>query len=103
MKACQLGRRFDAVEVNVFRIDGDVLDEVAGKQVVVLHDDAQLTVHGMRSTFWQWCEREKVRYEVAETALGHAVGGKVERAYQRDDLLAERREVMRRRADYLTG
>ena len=60
------------------------------------------TVHGMRSTFRQWCEREKVRYEVAETALGHAVGERVERAYQRDDLLAERREVMERWADYLT-
>lgn len=32
------------------------------------------TVHGMRSTFRQWCEREKVRWEAAEAALGHAVG-----------------------------
>ena len=38
------------------------------------------TVHGMRSTFRQWCEREKVRCEVAETALGHRIGNKVERS-----------------------
>ena len=61
------------------------------------------SVHGMRSTFRSWCEREGVRFEVAETALGHAVGNQVERAYQRDDLLAERREVMQKWADFLSG
>ena len=61
------------------------------------------TLHGMRSTFRSWCEREGVRYEVAETQLGHSVGNKIERSYQRDDLLDQRREVLERWASYLAG
>lgn len=57
------------------------------------------TLHGFRACFRSWCEREGVRFEVAEHQLGHKLGNQVERAYQRDDLLDERREAMRRWAD----
>ena len=54
-----------------------------------------LTVHGFRSTFRDWAaERTNFPNEVAEMALAHAVGDKVEAAYRRGDLLDKRRRLM---------
>jgi len=53
-----------------------------------------ITVHGFRSTFRQWiAEATKFSREAAEMALAHTLGG-VEGAYQRSDLLDERRLLM---------
>lgn len=53
-----------------------------------------LTVHGFRSTFRDWAaERTSFPAEVAEMALAHAVGDKVEAAYRRGDLFAKRRQL----------
>jgi integrase len=53
------------------------------------------TVHGMRSTFSDWCaERTAYPAEVREMALAHAVGDKVEAAYRRSDLFEKRRGLM---------
>jgi integrase len=54
-----------------------------------------ITVHGFRSTFKNWCS-EQTNYpnEVSEMALAHAVGDKVEAAYRRGDLLAKRADLM---------
>lgn len=64
---------------------------------------AGVTVHGFRSTFRDWCAAEGVSRDLAELCLGHKAAGAVESAYWRSDMLGERREVMRRWADYLTG
>lgn len=54
-----------------------------------------ITAHGFRSTFRDWAaERTNFPAEVAEMALAHAVGDKVEAAYRRGDLFAKRRELM---------
>ena len=46
-----------------------------------------MTAHGLRSSFRDWCaERTNFPSEVAEMALAHAVGSKVEAAYRRGDL-----------------
>lgn len=58
------------------------------------------TVHGLRSSFRDWCSDTGVRREIAEAALAHIVGG-VEGAYARSDLLELRREVMEDWAEYL--
>ena len=51
--------------------------------------------HGFRSTFRDWCaERTSYPSEVAEMALAHAVGDKVEAAYRRGDLYEKRVRVM---------
>jgi len=51
-----------------------------------------LTAHGFRSTFRDWCaEQTNFPSEVAEMALAHAVGDKVEAAYRRGDLFDKRR------------
>lgn len=53
-----------------------------------------LTAHGFRSTFRDWAaERTAFPSEVAEMALAHAVGDKVEAAYRRGDLFEKRRAL----------
>ena len=55
---------------------------------------SDLTVHGFRSTFRDWAaERTSFPAEVAEMALAHAVGDKVEAAYRRGDLFHKRRQL----------
>lgn len=54
-----------------------------------------LTAHGFRSTFRDWCaERTSFPSEAAEMALAHTVGDKVEAAYRRGDLFDKRRALM---------
>lgn len=54
-----------------------------------------LTAHGFRSTFRDWAaEATSYPREVAELALAHAIGDKVEAAYRRGDLLEKRRNLM---------
>ena len=54
-----------------------------------------ITAHGFRSTFRDWvAERTNFPSEVAEMALAHAVGDKVEAAYRRGDLFQKRRQLM---------
>ena len=55
---------------------------------------AEMTkVHGLRSTFRDWCAESGKPRELAEAALAHKVGG-VEGAYFRSDLFEQRRRVM---------
>jgi integrase len=54
-----------------------------------------LTAHGFRSTFSDWCsECTNFPAEVREMALAHTVSDKVEAAYRRGDLFEKRRAVM---------
>jgi integrase len=54
-----------------------------------------LTAHGFRSTFRDWAaECTNFPREVAEMALAHAIGDKVEAAYRRGDLFEKRRKLM---------
>jgi integrase len=51
--------------------------------------------HGFRSSFRDWCaERTNHPREVAEMALAHVIGDKVEAAYRRGDLFDKRRRLM---------
>lgn len=58
-----------------------------------------VTMHGFRSTFRDWAAENGVPDVVAEKCLMHATGGAVFQAYQRSDLLEQRRGVMQRWAD----
>jgi integrase len=54
-----------------------------------------ITAHGFRSAFRDWCaEATDHAPHVAEAALAHAVGNKVEAAYRRGDLFEKRRFLM---------
>ena len=59
--------------------------------------------HGFRTSFRTWAQDHDVSYDVAETILGHTIGGRVERTYARSDLLDWRRVVMESWAGYVTG
>jgi integrase len=51
--------------------------------------------HGFRSTFRDWAsERTNYPRDVAEMALAHSIGDKVEAAYRRGDLFEKRRRLM---------
>jgi integrase len=53
------------------------------------------TVHGFRSTFRDWAaEATNYPRDVAEMALAHSIGDKVEAAYRRGDLFEKRRRMM---------
>lgn len=59
--------------------------------------------HGWRSTFRDWVgDCTEYPSELAEIALAHAVGSKVEQAYRRGDMLEKRRSMMQEWADFLT-
>lgn len=62
-----------------------------------------ITVHGFRSTFRDWCAEatgNSFSREVCEHALAHSLLDKVEAAYRRGDLFEKRIELMRAWANY---
>ena len=62
-----------------------------------------ITIHGFRSTFRDWCSEclsNSFPHEVIEQALAHTLPNKVEAAYRRGDLLAKRAMLMQAWADY---
>jgi integrase len=64
---------------------------------------ADLTVHGFRSTFSDWCAETTTHSpEVREMALAHAVSDKVEAAYRRGDLFEKRRALAEAWGAYCT-
>ena len=66
--------------------------------------NSELTAHGFRSTFRDWCAEQTIfPSEVAEMALAHAVGDKVEAAYRRGDLFEKRRQLAEAWAHYCAG
>lgn len=62
---------------------------------------ADLTTHGFRSAFRDWCEEAtSTPHAVAEAALAHTIGDKVEAAYRRGDLFQKRGVLMQEWAEF---
>jgi len=62
--------------------------------------------HGFRSSFRSWAadnHSNRFSWEAVETALSHKVGNRIERSYQRSDLLDQRRDIMEAWAQFVTG
>lgn len=62
-----------------------------------------ITVHGFRSTFRDWCAESVANSfprEICEHALAHSLPDKVEAAYRRGDLLEKRVLLMQAWADF---
>ena len=77
-------RRMDATK---FEADGKGWRDAEGRII---------TQHGFRSTFRDWAsERTNYPRDVAEMALAHSIGDKVEAAYRRGDLFDKRTRMMR--------
>jgi integrase len=65
-------------------------------------DGEAITLHGMRTTFGEWCDQEGgVPEKISETALMHSVGSKVRRKYKRRDYYPQRCQLMENWACYL--
>lgn len=98
---------------------GDLSDATLGKMMRTIHDadvragrkgfvDAatgeQAVPHGLRSTFRTWvAERTRFDGDMAEIALFHRVGSKVQQAYDRSDQVEKRRAMMAAWGRFLQG
>ncbi len=83
--------------------EGAPLYKMAMAEVLQRMHKLDITVHGFRSTFRDWCaERTNFANHIAEMALGHVIGDKVEAAYRRGDLFTKRRKLMEAWASYCT-
>jgi integrase len=79
---------------------GEPLPQIALRRELAVMGCA-VTPHGMRSCFSSWCSaRTNFAPEVVETQLAHATGNATRAAYQRDDLLAKRRQLLAAWARY---
>ena len=77
------------------------LSNMAFLQLLKRMGRGDLTAHGFRSTFRDWAaERTAFPRDVAEMALAHTIGDKVEAAYRRGDLFEKRRKMMDAWAGY---
>lgn len=83
-------QRDKVLSVNAF---GVVLKKQLGRPDV--------TAHGWRSTFRQWCQQNQIAHNVSEGCLAHTERDKVVRAYARDDILDLRRDVLQQWANHL--
>lgn len=63
----------------------------------------RLTAHGIRSIGRTWMAENKIPFDVAELCLAHSVGSQTVQAYNRTDLLEERREAMQKWCDFVEG
>ena len=74
---------------------GKALSDMSLTAVLRRMERNDITVHGFRSSFRDWAA-ESTAYpnEMAEMALAHTIGDKVEAAYRRGDLFEKRRRMM---------
>lgn len=64
--------------------------------------ELKVTAHGFRSSFRDWsAEATNFPRELAESALAHVFGSKVEQSYFRSDLLERRKDMMDEWASFL--
>jgi len=82
---------------------GRGLSDMSLTAVLRRMDRRDITVHGFRSTFRDWCAESvgnSFPREVCEHALAHSLPDKVEAAYRRGDLIEKRKVLMQVWADY---
>ena len=105
-KALEILQTLNANRVSEFVFPGQKsnrpLSATAMEMVLRRMRVTDVTVHGFRSSFRDWCgEMTSYPREVAEAALAHVSGDATERAYRRGDALEKRRELMAAWAKFL--
>jgi integrase len=82
---------------------GEGLSNMAMATVLDRMKRDDITVHGFRSTFRDWAgELSGFGADVIEMSLAHSIGGKVQKAYLRADLLDRRRKLLDAWGRYVT-
>lgn len=79
---------------------GNPFSDVALSKLLKSVSYPTATVHGLRSSFRDWCAESNVSMEVSETALAHSLK-EVQAAYRRSDLFELRRVLMEDWGRYL--
>lgn len=79
---------------------GGALSNMAMQMTLRRLRRSDITVHGMRSAFKDWCAETGKPNDLSEAALAHTLGNKVQAAYQRGDLLDRRRRLMEQWATF---
>ena len=98
-----IAKSLDPESKYLFSRNGKPMSNMA-MLMMVRRMGAGLTVHGFRSTFRDWVSEETDHSpEVAEMALAHTIGNKVEKAYRRGNLLERRRRLMQDWESYSHG
>lgn len=93
--------RFDKVELVFPSPRNGMLSDMT-LTAVLRRLEVPAVPHGFRSTFRDWvAERTSYPGDMAEMALAHAIGDKVEAAYRRGDMLEKRRRMMNDWAAFL--
>ena len=95
------------LDPNAYVFPGQKADVIAYNMPLLtlkrmLRKDQVATVHGFRASFSTWAAKSGIKDHVAELCLAHAIGGAVERAYQRSTLEDMRRDALQRWADAVT-
>jgi integrase len=88
------------------RQHGKALSDMSLTAVLWRMGRRDITIHGFRSTFRDWCAESVANAfprEVCEHALAHSLPDKVEAAYRRGDLIEKRTMLMQAWADYCTS
>jgi integrase len=106
--ACAVLAQMQAIRQNEFVFPGHRIGRPLSNMAMLMllrrMGRGDLTAHGFRSAFSDWCaEQTNTPSEVREMALAHAVGDKVEAAYRRGDLFEKRRELMAAWGRYCCG
>ncbi|QKC83939.1 site-specific integrase [Mesorhizobium sp. NZP2077] len=84
--------------------DRPISDTAMTKALRLASPDKKATLHGLRSSFRDWCgDCTAFERDVAEAALAHALRDKTEAAYRRATALEKRRELMTAWEAYLDG
>ena len=106
LQEIQTARRGDDGNAYVFPGPqrGKPLSNMAFLMLLRRLEFVDLTVHGFRATFKTWAsERTPFQNEIAEAALAHIIGDKVEQAYRRGDLFEKRRPLMQQWGIFCTS
>ncbi|RWA73410.1 MAG: site-specific integrase [Mesorhizobium sp.] len=75
--------------------DRPISDTAMTKALRLASPDKTATLHGLRSSFRDWCgDCTSFERDVAEAALAHTIRDKTEAAYRRATALEKRRELM---------
>jgi integrase len=80
--------------------EGRPLSNMTMVQILRRMGHGDITVHGFRSTFRDWCAETGVDGDLAEMALAHTINSKVEAAYRRGDMFERRRQLADEWANY---
>ena len=83
---------------------GNAKDRVMSENAMLyaIKEFSDVTVHGLRATLGSWMAENGVRKIVADFVKAHQPKS-FDVAYQRSDLLEERRDVLQRWADYVSA